>query len=380
MKDKIWLSSPHMGGAEMKYIHQAFDENWITPLGPNVKGFEGDIQVFLGDNVHVAALISGTSAIHLALILLNIKPDDDVICQTLTFSATANPILYMGANPVFIDSELDTWNLCPLALEEAIIAGVDKGKKPKAIIAVSIYGMPYKVDEVRAIADRYGIPIIEDSAEALGSTYKNIKCGTFGDLSILSFNGNKIITTSGGGALVTKSRKYRDRAVFLATQAKDEAPHYEHSELGYNYRLSNVCAGIGRGQMEVLEDRISQRRANHEYYVDVFSNIDFVQVHKEPNDDYFSNYWLTTILIENNKENNINRETLRLALLGQHIESRPLWKPLHLQPVFRKYDFFGSNIAENLFDRGLCLPSGSNLTIDQKQHVFATISDFLMKN
>lgn len=380
IKNKIWLSSPHMGGAEMKYIHQAFDENWITPLGPNVKGFERDLEIFLGDNVHVAALISGTSAIHLALVLLNIRPDDNVICQTLTFSASANPILYMGANPVFVDSEIDTWNLCPVALEEAIIAGINKGKKPKAIITVSIYGMPYKIDEIRAIADRYDIPIIDDSAEALGSTYKNNKCGTFGDLSILSFNGNKIITSSGGGALVVKNKKYKDRAIFLASQSKDQAPHYEHSELGYNYRLSNICAGIGRGQMEVLEERVAQRRANHEFYLDVFKNIDFVHVHKEPNNDYVSNYWLTTILVEDNKKDGINREALRLALLEQNIESRPLWKPLHMQPVFQQYDYYGGNIAENIFEKGLCLPSGSNLTIDQKQRIRTTLLDFLIKS
>lgn len=267
MGNKIWLSSPHMGGTEMKYIKQAFDENWITPLGPNVGGFETDLEEFLGENVHVAALVSGTSAIHIALILLNVKPNDDIICQTLTFSASANPIIYMGANPVFVDSEIDTWNLCPVALEEAILAGISKGKKPKAIVAVSIYGMSYKVDDVRAIADKYDIPIIEDSAEALGSAYKGVKCGTFGDLSVLSFNGNKIITTSGGGALVVKDKKSKEKVVFLSTQSKDDAPHYEHSELGYNYRLSNICAGIGRGQMEVLEDRIVQKRSNHEFYI-----------------------------------------------------------------------------------------------------------------
>lgn len=380
MENKIWLSSPHMGGAEMKYVQQAFEENWITPLGPNVNGFEADLEGFLGDNVHVAALMSGTSAIHIALILLNVKPNDDVICQSLTFSASANPIIYMGANPVFVDSEMDTWNLCPIALEEAIIAGINKGKKPKAIIAVCIYGMPYKVDEIRAVADRYNIPIIDDSAEALGSSYKNVKCGTFGDLSVLSFNGNKIITSSGGGALVVKNKKYKDKAVFLSTQSKDEAPHYEHSELGYNYRLSNVCAGIGRGQMEVLEERIQQRRVNHQFYTDIFQNVEFVHVHKEPSDDYFSNYWLTTILIESNREIGLDREALRLALLDKNIESRPLWKPLHMQPIFKKYDYYGGNVAEKLFEKGLCLPSGSNLTTEQKLRIKVILEDFLIKN
>ena len=368
MKSKIWLSSPHMGGGEMKYIQQAFDENWISPLGPNVNGFEADLENFLSEGVHVAALMSGTSAIHIALMLLKVVPGDDVICQSLTFSASANPILYMGANPVFIDSEKDTWNLCPVALEEAILEGIKIGKKPKAIIAVSIYGMPYKIEEIRAISNKYEIPIIEDSAEALGSTYKNRKCGTFGDLSILSFNGNKIITSSGGGALVVKNRKYKDKAVFLSTQAKDEAPHYQHSELGYNYRLSNVCAGIGRGQMEVLEERIAQRRANNEFYKSIFKDIDAVTVFSEPNEDYFSNFWLTNIIIDPSA-GTATRETLRLKLLEEGIESRPLWKPLHLQPIFKSAKFFGNGVCEKLFNNGLCLPSGSNLTTEEKDRI-----------
>ena len=368
MKSKIWLSSPHMGGGEMKFIQQAFDENWISPLGPNVNGFEADLESFLKEGVHVAALMSGTSAIHIALMLLKVKPGDDVICQSLTFSASANPIIYMGANPVFIDSELDTWNLCPVALEQAIIHGIENNNKPKAIIAVCIYGMPYKVEEIREIANRYEIPIIEDSAESLGSTYKNRKCGTFGDLSILSFNGNKIITSSGGGALVVKNKKYKDKAVFLSTQAKDEAPHYQHSELGYNYRLSNVCAGIGRGQMEVLDDRIAQRRANNEFYRTIFQDYEGVSVFSEPNDDYFSNFWLTTIVIDPSVSK-IDREILRLRLLEKNIESRPLWKPLHLQPIFKGFKFFGTDVCETLFNNGLCLPSGSNLTADDKERI-----------
>ena len=368
MKSKIWLSSPHMGGGEMKFIQQAFDENWISPLGPNVNGFETDLENFLKEGVHVAALMSGTSAIHIALMLLKVKAGDDVICQSLTFSASANPILYMGANPVFIDSEMDTWNLCPAALEEAIVAGISRDKKPKAIIAVSIYGMPYKIEEVRAVAQKYEIPIIEDSAEALGSTYKNRKCGTFGDLSILSFNGNKIITSSGGGALVVKNKKYKDKAVFLSTQAKDEAPHYQHSELGYNYRLSNVCAGIGRGQMEVLDQRIAQRRANHQFYQDIFKDIEGVTVFSEPNEDYFSNFWLTNIIIDPSVST-CNREILRLKLLENDIESRPLWKPLHLQPIFKSSTYFGAKVSETLFNNGLCLPSGSNLSDEDKTRI-----------
>ena len=368
MKSKIWLSSPHMGGGEMKFIQQAFDENWISPLGPNVNGFEADLESFLKEGVHVAALMSGTSAIHIALMLLKVKPGDDVICQSLTFSASANPIIYMGANPVFIDSELDTWNLCPVALEQAIIHGIENNNKPKAIIAVCIYGMPYKVEEIREIANRYEIPIIEDSAESLGSTYKNRKCGTFGDLSILSFNGNKIITSSGGGALVVKNKKYKDKAVFLSTQAKDEAPHYQHSELGYNYRLSNICAGIGRGQMEVLDDRIAQRRENNDFYKAIFKDYEGVTVFSEPNEDYFSNFWLTTIVIDPSVSK-IDREILRLRLLEKNIESRPLWKPLHLQPIFKGFKFFGKDVCETLFNNGLCLPSGSNLTADDKERI-----------
>ncbi len=368
MKSKIWLSSPHMGGGEMKFIQQAFDENWISPLGPNVNGFEADLENFLKEGVHVAALMSGTSAIHIALMLLKVKPGDDVICQSLTFSASANPIIYMGANPVFIDSELDTWNLCPVALEQAIIHGIENNNKPKAIIAVCIYGMPYKVEEIREIANRYEIPIIEDSAESLGSTYKNRKCGTFGDLSILSFNGNKIITSSGGGALVVKNKKYKDKAVFLSTQAKDEAPHYQHSELGYNYRLSNICAGIGRGQMEVLDDRIAQRRENNDFYKAIFKDYEGVTVFSEPNEDYFSNFWLTTIVIDPSVSK-IDREILRLRLLEKNIESRPLWKPLHLQPIFKGFKFFGKDVCETLFNNGLCLPSGSNLTADDKERI-----------
>lgn len=362
----------------MKFIQQAFDENWISPLGPNVNGFEDDLQSFLNEGVHVAALMSGTSAIHIALMLLGVKPGDDVICQSLTFSASANPIMYMGANPVFIDSELDTWNLCPVALEEAIVSGIERDHKPKAIIAVNIYGMPYKIDEVREISKKYEIPIIEDSAESLGSTYKGRKCGTFGDLSILSFNGNKIITSSGGGALVVKNKKYKDKAVFLSTQAKDEAPHYQHSELGYNYRLSNVCAGIGRGQMEVLNDRIAERRANNEFYRNIFQDIDGVTIFSEPNEDYFSNFWLTNIIIDP-AVSGINREILRLKLWEDDIESRPVWKPLHLQPVFKTFKYFGSDVSETLFNNGLCLPSGSNLTIEQKDRIAKCIRDCFQK-
>ena len=366
---KIWLSSPHMGGGERKYINEAIDSNWVAPLGPNVTGFEQDLENYLSDKVNVTSLSSGTAAIHLGLILLGVKPKDEVICQSMTFSASANPIVYLGATPVFIDSELETWNMCPEKLEIAIKDRIKKGNKPKAIIAVHLYGMPYKVDEIRAIANQYEIPILEDSAEALGSTYKNNKCGTFGDISVLSFNGNKIITTSGGGALVTKSIALKEKAIFLATQARDEAPHYQHSEIGYNYRMSNICAGIGRGQMEVLENHIIKRREMNQFYKDIFQNYEAVKVFSEPNSDYYSNYWLTTILIDPSKGNKKSREDVRILLQDANIESRPLWKPMHLQPVFSNALYYGEKTAENLFENGLCLPSGSNLSEDEKERI-----------
>ncbi len=366
---KIWLSSPHMGGGEKKYINEAFDSNWVAPLGPNVIGLEQDLENYLKENVNVASLNSGTAAIHLGLILLGVKPKDEVICQSMTFSASANPIVYLGATPVFVDSELDTWNMCPQTLEIAIKDRIKKGIKPKAIIVVHLYGMPCKVDELRSVANQYGIPILEDSAEALGSTYKNIKCGTLGDISVLSFNGNKIITTSGGGALVTKSKALKEKAIFLASQARDEAPHYQHSEIGYNYRMSNICAGIGRGQMEVLENRITKRREIHQFYKDVFLNNEAVKVFSEPNSDFYSNYWLTTIVIDPNKGSKKSREDVRIMLQDANIESRPLWKPMHLQPVFNNSPYYGEQVAENLFEHGLCLPSGSNLTEVEKERI-----------
>ena len=358
---KIWLSSPHMGGTEQKFVQEAFDTNWVAPLGPNVSGLEQDIESYLSNNTFVGALSSGTAAIHLGLILLGVQSGDEVICQTFTFSASANPILYQGAVPIFVDSELDTWNICPLALEEAITDRILKGKKPKVIIAVHLYGVPYKIQEVRAVADKYGIPILEDSAEALGSSFKGQKCGTFGDIGILSFNGNKIITTSGGGAIVTNTKELKEKAVFFATQSRDIAPHYQHSEIGYNYRMSNICAGIGRGQMEVLDKHVGLRRSMHEFYESVFSKIDGVSVFSTPNEDYFSNYWLTAIVINPSKTKGKTRENLRLFLEQLNIESRPLWKPMHLQPIFEKYSYYGGKVAEELFENGLCLPSGSNL-------------------
>lgn len=376
METKIWLSSPHMGGGEMKYIQQAFDENWIAPLGPNVNAFEADLEGFLENNVHVAALSSGTAALHLALVLLDVKAGDEVICQSLTFAASANCIRYCGAIPVFIDSERDTWNMCPILLEEAIVDRIKKGKKPKAIMVVCLYGMPYQVEAIHSVAQKYEIPIIEDSAEALGSSYKGRMMGTFGDYSVLSFNGNKIITTSGGGALVTKSKENKQRAIFFATQAKENTVHYEHTEVGYNYRMSNVAAGIGRGQMEVLSERINQRRSLNQFYGDLLKSKNGVLVFKEPSGLFFSNHWLTALVLGSGLA--YTPEDLRLELERHNVEARPLWKPMHLQPVFAAFPKYENGISENLFNSGLCLPSGSNLTDSQKQKIGNILLDYLV--
>ena len=362
-----------MSGNEMKYVQEAFDGNWIAPLGPNVDGFEKDLEQFLGEGTHVAAVTTGTAALHLALVMLGVEKDDYVICQSLTFSASANPIIYLGGIPIFVDSEPDTWNICPNALEDAVKSCIKKGKKPKAIITVCLYGMPYKVDEIREISDKYGIPILEDSAEALGSTYKGQKCGTFGDISVLSFNGNKIITTSGGGALVLKDEIYKKKAVFLSTQAKDDAPHYQHSIVGYNYRLSNVCAGIGRGQMEVINNRVALRRKNHEFYKEIFTSFVGVNFFSEPSLDFFSNHWLNAVIIDPNKTNGFRSEDLRYEFQKENIESRPLWKPMHMQPLFNKAEYFGAIIAEKLFKFGLCLPSGSNMSNKDRERISEVI-------
>jgi len=375
-KPKIWLSSPHMGGNEKKYIDEAFSSNWIAPLGPNVTGFENDIVSYLSNEVHIGVLSSGTAALHLGLILLGVKSGDEVICQSMTFSASANPIVYLGAKPIFIDSEKDTWNICPEALETAIKDRIAKGKKPKAIITVHLYGMPYKVNEIRAIADHYEIPILEDSAEAFGSSYKGQKCGTFGDISVLSFNGNKIITTSGGGAIVSKDKKQIEKAIFLATQARDNAPHYQHSEIGYNYRMSNICAGIGRGQMEILDKHVSLRREMHNFYDTIFKNIEEVSLFSEFDEDYYSNCWLSSILFNDKENQNKNREDLRLFFEKENIETRPLWKPMHLQPIFKNEPYYGGNISENLFKNGLCLPSGSNLSNQDRERIKECLNNY----
>ncbi|MDE1208109.1 DegT/DnrJ/EryC1/StrS family aminotransferase [Tenacibaculum larymnensis] len=376
MLEKIWLSSPHMGGSEQKYVQEAFDTNWVAPLGPNVNGFEQDLEGYVGENSKVACLASGTSALHLALILAGVSNGDEVLCQSMTFSASANPITYQGAIPVFVDSEEETWNMCPKALEEAIKEGMAKGKKPKAIIVVHLYGMPAKMDEIVAISKKYGITLIEDAAEALGSTYKGQKCGTFGDFGILSFNGNKIITTSGGGALVCKNEEDKQKVIFLATQARDNTPHYQHSHIGYNYRMSNIVAGIGRGQMEVLDKHIGFRRANNQFYQEVFKNVDGIRVLTEPTSEYFSNHWLSAVVIEESITG-FSREELRLALEKENIESRPLWKPMHLQPVFKDCKYYGANISEKLFEEGLCLPSGSNLIDEDRVRIKGAIQKLI---
>jgi len=374
---KIWLSSPHMGGNEEKFVSEAFATNWVAPLGPNVNGLEGDLANYLGEGVSVAALSSGTAAIHLGLILLGVEAGDDVLCQSMTFSASANPIVYMGANPVFIDSEESTWNMDPLLLEKAITKGIAAGKKPKAIIVVHLYGMPAQMEQICSIANRYDIPVLEDAAEALGSSINGQKCGTFGEIAVLSFNGNKIITTSGGGALISKNKELVEKARFLATQARDNAPHYEHSHIGYNYRMSNICAGIGRGQMQVLEERVQQRRSVYNFYYESFSTNPSISFLTEP-DGFTSNRWLTAIIIDPAvSSNGITREELRLALERENIESRPLWKPMHLQPVFKGCKNFTNGTNERLFENGLCLPSGSNLTKEQLSDIRTIIEEVM---
>jgi len=371
MNKKIWLSTPHMGTREADYIKQAFDTNWIAPLGPNVDGFERDICDFTNTGFS-AALISGTAAIHLGLVLLGISQGDEVICPTFTFAASANPIIYQGATPVFVDSELDTWNMDPALLEKAIKDRIAEGKKPKAIIIVHLYGMPAKIDQLMDIANRYEIPVLEDAAESIGSTFHGKHVGTFGKIGALSFNGNKIITTSGGGAIISNDEKIIERAKFLASQARDEAEHYQHSEIGYNYKLSNICAGIGRGQMEVVDERIEQRRKNFEFYKAELSSISEIQFNLEK-EGFFSNRWLTCILV-NSGVNGIRTKDIKSALAAENIESRPLWKPMHLQPIFEKYPFYENGVAENLFKNGLCLPSGSNLTQEELNKIIHTIS------
>lgn len=363
---RIWLSCPHMGAEEFAFVREAFETNWIAPVGPHLEGFEADLAAFTG-MPHVAALVSGTAAIHLALLLLGVEAGDEVICQSFTFSGSANPIVYAGATPVFVDSERQTWNMDANLLREAIVARRKLGRRVKAIIPVDLYGMPADWPAILDVAAEFEIPVIEDAAEALGSTFGEKPCGSFGQFGILSFNGNKIITTSGGGALLSRDQVAIDRARYLATQARDPAPHYEHSAIGYNYRLSNVLAGIGRGQMQVLQERVAQRRAHFAAYQDALSSLPGFSFQAEPK-EAFSNRWLTTVLIDPVAAG-CNREQIREFLEQDQIESRPLWKPMHLQPVFKDAPYYGGTVAEDLFKTGLCLPSASKMTSSERERV-----------
>lgn len=377
MSSRIFLSLPHLGGNEMKWIEEAFKDSWVVPLGPNVNEFEQLLGDYLGNN-NVVALSAGTAALHLGLVALDVKAGDEVLCQSFTFAASANPIKYLGANPVFVDSEPDTWNMCPQALEEAIC---DRkritGRYPKAIIPVHLYGMPAKMNEIVAISNKYNIPIIEDAAEALGSTYYDKKCGTFGEYGVLSFNGNKIITTSGGGALICPNETADKHIKFLATQARENMPYYYHNVIGYNYRLSNISAGIGCGQMQVLDDHVARRRAIHKLYTELLKDVDGISVKQNPSDKFDSNFWLTTITFD--EKLNVTPEDMRLALEAENIESRWLWRPMHMQPVYHDAPYYGGNCAESLFNTGLCLPSGSCLTDEDIHRVVNAIKNFLSK-
>lgn len=377
MKQKrILLSLAHMGGGEKKWVDEAFKTNWIVPLGPNVNEFESLLESFLEEG-KVVALSAGTAAIHLGLVMLDVKEGDEVICQTFTFSASANPIKYQGANPVFVDSEPETWNMCPKALEEAIVSRKQiTGKYPKAIIPVHLYGMPAKMDEILAVANKYGIPVLEDAAEALGSQYKGKKCGTLGTYGAISFNGNKIITTSGGGALICPDEKTASRVKFYATQARENKPYYYHEVIGYNYRLSNVSAGIGCGQMEVLDEHIARRRQIHELYKRGLSDIKGVVVSDNPTTDFDSIFWLTTIIIDSAIGK--TPDEIRLALEKENIETRLLWRPMHMQPIYKNAPYYGNNVAENLFNTGLCLPSGSSLTDEDINRVITALRNAIL--
>lgn len=375
MNKRIFLSFPHLGGYEMKYIEEAFKESWVVPLGPNVDMFEQRLGDYLGES-HVVALSAGTAAIHIGLVMLGVEQGDEVLCQSFTFSASANPVVYQGAKPVFVDSEPDTWNMSPDALEEAII---DRhrvtGRYPKAIVVVHLYGMPAKMDEIMAVAGRYGIPVLEDAAEALGSEYRGRKCGAIGQYGALSFNGNKVITTSGGGALICPTADAAARVKFLVTQAREKAPYYYHKVIGYNYRLSNVSAGIGCGQMEVLADRVERRREIHGLYAKLLGDIPEVRVHGNPSSDVNSNFWLTTILFD--ERLGFTPEDLRQYLDTNNIESRWLWRPMNMQPVYVDAPFYGDGTAERLFGHGLCLPSGSILTDDEIAAVADAVRTFV---
>ena len=372
MESRIFLSFPHLGGTEMNWIEEAFKGSWVVPLGPNVDEFEKRLSRYL-EAPDVVAVSAGTAAIHMAMVMLGVGPGDEVICQSFTFAASANPVTYQGAKPVFVDSEPDTWNMDPAALEEAIIERHSAtGRYPKAIVPVHLYGMPARMDEILEIASRYGIPVIEDAAEALGSEYKGKKCGTLGKYGALSFNGNKIITTSGGGAVICPDSEAAKRVLFYVTQARENRPYYYHEHIGFNYRMSNISAGIGCGQMDVLAEHVERRRAIHRLYSEAFKGSDRITVHENPTDDFNSNFWLTTVLIDD-----ADPEQLRQAMNSRNIETRWLWRPMHMQPVYADAPYYGGNTAESLFSRGLCLPSGSNLTDSDIERVVTTLKSVL---
>ncbi|RIN54267.1 aminotransferase class I/II-fold pyridoxal phosphate-dependent enzyme [Staphylococcus simulans] len=376
MRERIFLSTPHMGGTETQYIEKAFKDNWIAPLGENVTEFENDVKDYVGAD-YALATASGTSAIHLALIEAGVAKGDIVFCSSLTFCATSNPILYQDATPVFIDSEMESWNMSPTALEKAFKVYEDKGTLPKAVLVVNLYGQTADFEKISEICKRYDVTLIEDSAESLGSTYHGKMSGSFGDLSIFSFNGNKIITTSGGGMLLSNHKEYIDHALFLATQAKDKAPYYQHSELGFNYRLSNISAGIGRGQMEVINDRVNRRRDIFDMYYDALSEIDGINFQPELPDSK-SNRWLTAMIIDSNKIN-ISAAELIKELNVENIEARAVWKPMHLQPLYESFDYVydETDNAEKLFEEGICLPSGSNMTNEQVKTVIERVKAYI---
>ena len=379
MDKRIYLCLAHMSGKEQDFIKEAFDTNWVVPLGPNVNAFEEELKHFVGQNKEVVALSAGTAAIHLALIQLGVQAGDEVICQSFTFCASANPVNYQGATPVFVDSEEDTWNMSPSLLEEAVRDRIAKtGKKPKAIIPVHLYGMPAKMDEICAIAARYDIPVLEDAAEALGSEFMGRKCGTFGQFGVLSFNGNKMITTSGGGALVVSNEEAKKKTMFYATQAREPFPYYQHEKIGYNYRMSNICAGIGRGQMTVLNEHIAHHRRIHQLYKQAFADVDGIELKSNPDERFNANYWLSTILIDKNVTG-FDYEELRIALDAKGIETRPLWKPMHLQPIFANNPRYVDGTAERLFNKGLCIPAGPCVTDEDAAYIVREIKKCMKK-
>lgn len=413
-RKRIYLCLAHMSGNEMKYIQEAFDTNWVVPLGPNVNGFEEDLEHFVGQDKKVVALSAGTAAVHLALLACGVGPGDEVLVQSFTFCASSHPVTYLGATPVFVDSEAETWNMDPVLLEKAIVDRMAvTGKKPKAIVPVYLYGMPAKIDEIMAVADKYGIPVVEDAAEGLGSRYDGKVCGTFGRYGVLSFNGNKMITTSGGGALVCADEEAKRKIMFYATQARESYPYYQHEEIGYNYRMSNICAGIGRGQMTVIDEHITHHKHICQLYKDLLADVPGVVLHENPSERYDSNYWLNTVLLDEDLhvvgeehayevavqgavggaagvthaaaslhtdcEPNRNVEAMRMALDKAGIESRPLWKPMHKQPVYRNNPCYVNGVSEALFKQGLCLPSGPCVTDEDVAYIVEQIKACIVR-